>query len=751
MRNRGGSVRRIAIAVAAAVMLTAASVVPTTPASAITPGLISAAVASTWQTNAPVLAAVYAQDVLYVGGKFTSVRPPGAPAGTGEVARSGLAAFNASTGELLPFNPSLAPFGSAKPRVEALTLSADKATLYVGGKFGSVNGQKRTNLAAFRVSDQILTGWRPVLYGGVVMAVGTAADGTVYFGGVFGQVGNQTHNNAAAVSATGALLPWAPIADSTVRSLLVSPDQSKVVMGGSFTNVNGVRHRGIAAVDRASGAAHVAWGAGPVLSKNLQVYQMTGDAAQVYITGVDWPDPDPGRFEGTASLSWDTGTIVWAAYCYGDTKGVALINGVLYTGSHAHNCSRVAGGFPEQRPNKPPRRLLAQDASNGTILPWFPNTNYGYQKGHAGPVVLATDGTSLFVGGEFTTVNNKRQQGMARFLPGPDQSPPTKPGTPTASLVSSADVQVQFTAGWDKDDGTLTYLVYRDSATVPFTTITADSRFWSKPTLTVTDTNAPPGDHKYRVAATDGTNTTQKTAYSNVVTVGSATTSYQQAVLESGPVFYWRLGEPAGATTAQDATGRGNIGSYTGPLTLGVPGGIARDSDTAAAFDGSSGNVFAAATSMNPQTYSLELWFSTATTTGGKLVGFGNKQTGLSNSHDRHVYMTNAGRLVFGAYPGRIVAVTSSAAYNDGRWHHVVATMGASGMALYVDGSLVGSDANATSEDYTGYWRVGGDKVGGSWPSAPSSYYFAGTIDEVAVYQTALTGEQVAAHFALGG
>ncbi len=60
-------------------------------------------------------------------------------------------------------------------------------------------------------------------------------------------------------------------------------------------------------------------------------------------------------------------------------------------------------------------------------------------------------------------------------------------------------------------------------------------------------------------------------------------------------------------------------------------------------------------------------------------------------------------------------------------------------MALYVDGKRVGSRTDTTTgQAYTGYWRVGGDNLGG-WPNQPTSNYFAGTIDEVAIYPTALT------------
>jgi hypothetical protein len=109
--------------------------------------------------------------------------------------------------------------------------------------------------------------------------------------------------------------------------------------------------------------------------------------------------------------------------------------------------------------------------------------------------------------------------------------------------------------------------------------------------------------------------------------------------------------------------------------------------------------------------------------------------------------MTNNGRLVFGAWIGGPATVTSASSYNDGNYHHLVATLGASGMALYVDGALIGTDPNTTAQAYNGYWRVGGDNLGG-WPLAPSSSYFNGTVDEATVYDYALTADQVATHFA---
>lgn len=81
----------------------------------------------------------------------------------------------------------------------------------------------------------------------------------------------------------------------------------------------------------------------------------------------------------------------------------------LYKGSHAHNCS-AAGSFPEVTSiGAQSRHLLSERLSDGSIATWWPNTN---ANGQLGPRSMATEGQRLFVGGDFTTVNAKPQQGL---------------------------------------------------------------------------------------------------------------------------------------------------------------------------------------------------------------------------------------------------------------------------------------------------------------------------------------------------
>ena len=73
-------------------------------------------------------------------------------------------------------------------------------------------------------------------------------------------------------------------------------------------------------------------------------------------------------------------------------------------------------------------------------------------------------------------------------------------------------------------------------------------------------------------------------------------------------------------------------------------------------------------------------------------------------------------------------------------------------MVLYVDGAQVATNTNVGrwDEPIYGYWRLGGDNLSG-WPSAPSSNYFAGTLDDVAIYPTAVSLGTVQNHYVLSG
>jgi hypothetical protein len=220
----------------------------------------------------------------------------------------------------------------------------------------------------------------------------------------------------------------------------------------------------------------------------------------------------------------------------------------------------------------------------------------------------------------------------------------------------------------------------------------------------------------------------------------------------SKALFAYKFTETTGSTTASDFSGKAANGTYQGAMTASAPSPIAcpRDPGTSWLLNGTTNFVSTPAAQQNPATFSEEVWFRT-TVAGGLLIGFGGSQVTTSGQHDRQIYLNTSGQLVFGTYNGGTQVVTSPKAYNDGNWHHAVATMSAAtGMALYVDGAVVASNTSYTApESYTGYWRIGYDTVSG-WPGSGSSYYFTGSMRFAAVYNTVLTATQVSSHYNAG-
>ncbi|PWS50599.1 hypothetical protein DLE01_17355 [Streptomyces sp. FT05W] len=740
-RRHGGSGR--VRAASAALCLFAGALTATaagaSPAAALTPPVsITADDLTTWQTNGIVWSMAATDGVVYAGGTFSTVRPPDAAAGTSEEPAVNFAAFDAATGA--PTGCSLSfTLSSGTATVRALALSPDGGTLYAGGQFGAVNGVGVSNIVAVDTATCTPRQNFKIAVSATVRALDVTAD-TVYLAGDFNSVGGQTRNKFAAVTTGASLLPWTANADEVARAVQVTPDGQHVALGGDFFTVNGTTSHALAVVDATTGALTKSY---PGFIPNTSTVQdLTTDATGLYTAN---EGTGGGVFDGRIAIDLDDYQQRWRDTCLGATQAVLVHAGVLYSGSHAHDCASM-GGFPDQ----PRKHLLAQSVDDPTLLPWFPDTNDGIGEPVGPRVMSQTDKGGrhyLWVGGEFTTVNGTGQQGLTRFADGPDTGAPWVPNV-SLSTITPGRIDVQWQTSFDADDGELTYRIYKDGASAPVHTVTGYSLFWNRPQLKWTDTDVAVGEtHSYRITASDGTNTSAKSPAQSA-TVASSTQPYPARVLSDGASLYWRYDEGT-STFAADTTGQLNNGFLrNAPSYRQTPAAIAGDS-TAIGFDGAAEYAYSNKLHASPTRFSVETWIRTTTTRGGKVIGFGNLTMQNSTRYDKQVYMANNGRLVFGVYSGGYRTVTTTGAYNDGNWHHVVATQGTGGMALYVDGQLRASNfLYSGNENYPGYWRVGGDNLA-NWPNRPTSNFFAGQIDETAVYPTALSASQVSAHYAL--
>ncbi|MGP3979550.1 LamG-like jellyroll fold domain-containing protein [Streptomyces sp. KR80] len=725
-----------------AASLVGAGVVSAPAATALTsPVAITADDLPTWQTNGIVWALAQADGVVFAGGTFSKVRPPDAPAGSSEQPAVNFVALDAATGAPTSCKLSFT-IGSGTATVRALAVSPDRSTLYAGGQFGAVNGVGVSNVAAIDIASCTPKSSFKVASSATVRAL-AVTDDTVYLGGDFTSLEGQSRRYFGAVTTGGDLLPWTADADEPGRAVEVSPDGRQVFLGGDFFRVRGSDSHALAVVDAGTGSLVKGYPLGFIHSASV-VKDITTDATGFYTAN---EGSGGGVFDGRIALNLGDFGQRWRDTCLGATQSVEVHKSVLYSGSHAHDCSSM-GAFPNQRR----KHLLAESVDDPTLLGWFPDTNDGLGE-QIGPRVMETSSSGgtdyLWVGGEFTTVNGSVQQGLTRFASRPDTGAPSTPLV-NASSIKPGEVNVRWQSSLDLDDSKLTYRVYKNGSATPVHTVSGDSLPWVRPQLTFTDTDVTPGaTYTYRVSASDGTNTTAKSATQSV-TVPATAEAYPQRVKADGASLYWRYDEASGQFAA-DASGTDNSGVHrNGPSYRVTPAAVPGPS-TAIGYNGSDEYTFSDRKHSRPASYTIETWFRTTTTSGGKLVGFGDRTLEPSRSHDKHLYMTNDGRVVFGVYSGVTRTISSASGLNDGTWHHVVATQGSGGMRLYVDGALKASNLLVTSsQNYVGYWHVGGDTLNSSWPNSPSSDYFAGQIDETAVYPSVLSGSQVSAHHNLG-
>jgi hypothetical protein len=214
--------------------------------------------------------------------------------------------------------------------------------------------------------------------------------------------------------------------------------------------------------------------------------------------------------------------------------------------------------------------------------------------------------------------------------------------------------------------------------------------------------------------------------------------TYAATVLADSPVGYWRLGE-SGGTDAVDQTGTQN-GVYRFAPTLGVTGALTGDANTAITCNGTDQYVRVNNnTGQNVgDTFTVEAWVNRGAT--------GAKRTILSESITGPTFeLDSDGKLRGSEFNSDTTYVLTDDALTTG-WHHVVLTKNGSESHIYVDGEEPAHThpGTVTCSDGTTYLCIG------AIYQATDHGYWNGSLDEVALYGTALTSAQVATHYAAG-
>ena len=574
--------------------------------------------------------------------------------------------------------------------------------------------------------------------------------------------------------------------------MVYHPGTGRVIVGGMFDMLNGTPQLGMGSLDGVTGASQP-WAANAVIQNygaNASIPSLTTDGEKVFGIGWAWfGNGATANFEGVFSADPATGELDWVDGGRGDLYDVTATSDIVYAVGHAHDWGMLDWN-PQYDPYKlqmaigiDKRRSPTLTNAFGTSdiwlfdgmpaaqpLHWLPTVSIGSYTGqYQAAWSVESNGNYTVLGGEFRAVNGTNQQGLVRFAkraiaPAVDQIQNYNELRPTVTPLDAGTVRVGWTAAWDRDNERLTVQVLRGANAATATvleTFQTNTNWWNRPLLGFVDATAPPGSNQtYRIRVTDPFgNTLVGPSVTAAIPAGPApaASSYAASVQADAPDWQWRMGEASG-TTAYDRAGSNDL-TLNSANNRNVGGALLTDADPATNFPGTESNSTVQGVSPywqpGPQRFSLEAWVQTSTTSGGKILGFGERNTGRSpsNGTDRHLYMNDAGQIYFGVRPdmGTRLSINSSASYNDNEWHHIVGTLGSDGMKLYVDGDLVASDGAVTkAQVYRGYWRVGGDRLA-SWPSAPTREAITANLDEIAVYPEALSADRIRAHYLASG
>lgn len=220
--------------------------------------------------------------------------------------------------------------------------------------------------------------------------------------------------------------------------------------------------------------------------------------------------------------------------------------------------------------------------------------------------------------------------------------------------------------------------------------------------------------------------------------------TYAQVVAADSPRAWWKLDETSG-TSAADSAGS-NTGTYAGatlnqsPLITTGKSGL---------FSGSSSGISVPhSTTLNfiSTGFSLECWVKTTQASIARLF---DKSTSGTNFPEYWMFMNANGTITAEVRSSNAdtpkVAATTVMAVNDGTRHHTVAAFVPSGtLKIYIDNALAASVSHAIASSYNN----------GSPLYIGRRSNFAdclnGSLDEVAVYGSALSPERVAAHYTAG-
>lgn len=344
-----------------------------------------------------------------LGGSFTQLRSPDE---TQSVEARNLAALTDAGTPDPAFKPP-APNGTV------YALAADGASVWIGGEFTRLDGTWSARVARLDAG----TGVRRSFTSGVSGPVYALAvqSGQLYIGGRFSSVQGTAAGSLAALDAvTGQRAPrWSPTAtlisgearpndsshnNTPVRTIAVSPDASRVYVGGDFDRINDLDRPALAALDPVLGSLDGTFNPPAGLGKGYQGMHIAVDGSNGVALAAG----------GLVNRAWrlgPDGSLRWTVNSDGDFQAVALLKGTVVFGGHFTRVCRVScyDGSPADDSSRM-HIVSFPDRASGRPDPeadWAPALGPAGAPYFYGVWTLATQGADLYAAGVFKSVSSQ--------------------------------------------------------------------------------------------------------------------------------------------------------------------------------------------------------------------------------------------------------------------------------------------------------------------------------------------------------
>jgi hypothetical protein len=110
----------------------------------------------------------------------------------------------------------------------------------------------------------------------------------------------------------------------------------------------------------------------------------------------------------------------------------------------------------------------------------------------------------------------------------------------------------------------------------------------------------------------------------------------------------------------------------------------------------------------------------------------------VSGQEDKALYFDSSGRILISIFDGGYSMVSSPTALETTQWHFIVGTYSAAGTKIYTDGNMVNSSSDTGALNSSGEMFMGNNLSRSDWTTG-----FAGTLDEVSIWNRALTQSEI--------